>query len=165
MLSKNWKAYSEDDQIFYQDETGWFREIVPMAGTSLMGYISASLSELILLFGQPEGACDKTEHQWVLANRGGPGFYVTIYNYKATRSYDDSTDSLGNYIYPSKMAWEKRFKEKRYRWHVGARTQDIADSAITYVQLQLDSIRDDMQPKQVVKVASDGKNLVRVDED
>ena len=104
---------------------------------------------MTLLLGDPEEGCDKSAHQWTLANVFASGFYASVYNYKQTRNYSDEKDIAGNYVYPAKQAWEKMHEEKRHRWHIGARTQDIADSAIAYLEMQLASIREDTGPHEL----------------
>lgn len=150
MLERKWRPFEPDnDQIFYQDETGYFRPIHPLGGTSLMGKVSATLPEMVKILGKPEEGCDKSAHQWTLANVFASGFYASVYNYKQTRNYSDEKDIAGNYVYPAKQAWEKMHEEKRHRWHIGARTQDIADSAIAYLEMQLASIREDTGPHEL----------------
>lgn len=90
------------------------------SGTSLMGYIAGSFSELVEIFGQPNGEGDeyKVSTEWILED-SETGDIATIYDYKYTALYDPS--------YPS----VKTFREmKTYDWHIGATNEETAKRLI-----------------------------------
>lgn len=141
MLTGTWVSES-DDNAFYQKVDGEYRRAWPLGGTSLRGYVSATFGELKTLFGEPEYHCGKATHQWVLINSLGLGLCASIYNYKETSDWLDSDDrQAGNHGFVSPDSWAKKHKEKRYDWHIGAHTSDLAESAICFIQRELDRLR------------------------
>lgn len=77
-----------------------------VSGTWLQGYVGASYTELVLVFGQPtylsKDGQGKTKAEWNLRIDGVP---VTIYDYK---EYDKSLDQI-------------------YEWHIGGTSKEAAE--------------------------------------
>ena len=83
------------------------------AGTSLMGYVSASYDELVRLFGEPNSSGDeyKVDVEWMMLINGEP---VTIYNYKDGPNYLGKTARHPKY-------WGS------YDWHIGGKKKHVVD--------------------------------------
>lgn len=91
-------------------------------GSSLMGEVSATYEELVMLYGKPNGFGDdyKTDAEWELRSKGGD--IVTIYNWKDGYNYCGSEGS------PVEAITE---------WHVGGFHNNVTH----YVSQDLSDLR------------------------
>ena len=143
MLTDSWTREGEEHAL-YRKVGDEYQRAWPLGGTSLKGYVSATFGEMVKLFGKPEYGCGKATHEWVLINKHSARLCASIYNYKETSDWldaDERRESNHGFISPS--AWAKRHKEKRYEWHIGAHTSDIAESAIKFIQDRLEALREE----------------------
>lgn len=53
-------------------------------GTSLQGYVETTYNQLFELFGEPQGAGDKTSAEWIL--EFADGTIATIYDWKTNKT-------------------------------------------------------------------------------
>ena len=91
-------------------------------GTSLQGYFSTSYRQLVDLLGEPNADGDgyKVSTEWVLEDEDGN--VATIYDWKETELYGDSSISV------------EQFREySSYEWHIGANSQITANRAIQFL--------------------------------
>lgn len=77
-------------------------------GSSLVGYFTASYSQLELLLGPPNTESDgyKVSTEWVLQLEDGTAF--TVYDYKETDMYESGLPSVAEF---------RKFSS--YEWHIG----------------------------------------------
>lgn len=93
-----------------------------ICGTSLQGYVTASYSKLVEMFGQPaDGDGCKVSTEWAFTDESGNA--VTLYDYKQTSMYDDGLPSVAEFRARS-----------AYEWHIGAKSRDIAQAFKAQVQ-------------------------------
>lgn len=90
-------------------------------GTSLQGYLTASYSDLVSLFGRPsEGDGHKVDVEWyLLFEEGGKKVVATIYNWKNGINYCGKEEGI-----PTKKITE---------WHIGGHLPVAAEMVKAYI--------------------------------
>ena len=94
--------------------------------TSLEGYITTSYEKLVKIFGEPNSDGDgyKVSTEWSLEDElGNP---ATIYDWKSTNLYNDSSYSVADLR-----------DEKKYEWHIGAENKHTANKLRNYILSQI----------------------------
>ena len=94
-------------------------------GTSFKGYIEASYSRLVELFGEPQ-ECDgyKESGEWIFESENGD--VVTLYDWKQTNLYDEDYPSISEFR-----------SQPKAEFTIGGNDKTVANEFIAWLNAQL----------------------------